>query len=115
MKAGATWEELAEPLGVKPENIRSRAVKVLGLSALGPRPTPAHEREERLQQALDAFMHGVDQVQACETAGISVGCFRRWRAKKGIKPSFSEMYRLRNEDWRGRLRIRGGEGTRRAR
>ena len=76
--------------------LRSRCKKLLGLPPLGTRPAPREERQERLMAAMTAFIGGVDQVTACADAGISVGCFRRWRASRGVMPTPAQMAAMRS-------------------
>lgn len=54
------------------------------------------ERQDRLMAAMTAFIVGVDQVKACSDAGISVGCFRRWRAPRGVMPTPAQMSAMRS-------------------
>lgn len=56
----------------------------------------AVERDRRCADALQSFLSGVDQVKACSDAGVSVGCFRRWRAARGIKPTHSQLAEMRS-------------------
>lgn len=93
--AGGTWEEAGEQTGTNWYTLRTRCLKILGLPPLGPTPAPHEERKERLMAAMTAFIGGVDQVKACSDAGISVGCFRRWRASKGVMPTPAQMAAMR--------------------
>lgn len=94
--AGGTWEEAGEQTGTNWYTLRTRCLEILGLPPLGPKPAPHEERKERLMAAMVAFIGGVDQVNACAEAGISVGCFRRWRASRGVMPTPAQMSAMRS-------------------
>lgn len=54
------------------------------------------DREKRCANALSSLVAGIDQVKACADAGVSVGCFRRWRAAKGVMPTQAQLAEMRN-------------------